>query len=130
MLPRYYSLKKNGAFRAVYQNSIMANSKYLIVYFSPVEPICEHTQRDYKQRLMGFSIRKKLGKATVRNKLKRQLKAIISSQLKTHPVFQSNFRCVFVSKAGAQNLDFATLKTELLFLLDKLQRKIDSPKHV
>ena len=63
----------------------------------------------------GLSVGKKIGNAVNRNKVKRQLKAIIS---KKH--YQNNFNCIIIVGKGINEKNFEQRKENLLIALKNL----------
>lgn len=66
----------------------------------------------------GFVASKKVGKATIRNRAKRRLKALFR-ELPT--CFNGNF--VFVARSGIDKVEYIRLKKDLDFALKKLLAK-------
>ena len=63
----------------------------------------------------GLSVGKKIGNAVNRNKVKRQLKAIISEK---H--YQNNFNCIIIVGKGIINRSFEERKNNLIIALNNL----------
>ena len=70
----------------------------------------------YKSYKIGYSVSKKIGKATVRNKVKRRLKEIV--RLSSLP--QSNFNYVLMAREGIENLDFKNLEKQVKDIFSKI----------
>ena len=68
--------------------------------------------------LDGITVPKKVGKANVRNKLKRQVKNIIIQNEKD---IQTNISYVIIIKEAAKELSYTSLEQELLNLLKKVR---------
>lgn len=100
-------LKKRKQFNWIFKNGKTVHSKNLALVFH------ESHGKDYK---VGFSVTKKVGKAVVRNKVKRRLREIVTA-------FRKNIlprsTLIFVAKQTANECDFWTLKDEVLELLKK-----------
>lgn len=63
----------------------------------------------------GLSVGKKIGNAVNRNKVKRQLKSIISEK-----VYQNNFNCIIIVGKGINERNFEERKNNLLIALKNL----------
>ena len=63
----------------------------------------------------GLSVGKKIGNAVNRNKVKRQLKAIISEK---H--YQNNFNCIKIVGKGINERNFIEMKQNLLIAFNNL----------
>ena len=68
--------------------------------------------------MYGITVPKKVGKAYIRNKLKRQIKNIIITNEKD---IQTNYNYVIIIKEPAKNLQYLLLEEELLKLLKKVR---------
>ncbi len=101
------TLKKNKDFKRVYSSGKSLASPYLVLYW--------YTNEKQKNRY-GFSISKKIGKAVVRNKLKRRLKEIIR---KNENKIVKGYDMIVIARKPVNKLDFNKLKIDLI----KLYRK-------
>ena len=63
----------------------------------------------------GISVSKKLGNAVMRNKLKRQIKAIIDKK-----DYQNNFNCIIILRKDILNNDFQATERSLFNMFDKI----------
>ena len=63
----------------------------------------------------GLSVGKKIGNPVRRNKVKRQLKAIISEK-----DYQNNFNCIIIVGKGINKLSFDEMKKNLLIAFNNL----------
>ena len=105
---REVRLKKDQDFTKVYRSGKSTGNKYLVLYYLLKD------SRGPTQ--VGFSISKKVGKAVVRNKLKRRLKEIISS---VHSNLKEGYSLVFVVRPGADQLEYKKLDELASDLLKK-----------
>jgi ribonuclease P protein component len=96
MLSKTHRLSKNGSFNYVYRNGTPVYGKDLTLLFVP-------SSSDSVR--VGFSVNNKIGKAVVRNKLKRRLRAIVGKYI---PLMRGS-QCVFVAKKGLTELSFDEL---------------------
>ncbi|RCW41465.1 MULTISPECIES: ribonuclease P protein component [unclassified Halanaerobium] len=102
------SLKKNREFKRVYKNGKSYATRNLVIY-------CLPTKLD-KNRY-GFSVSKRVGKAVIRNKIKRRLKEIVREFEK-----QYNFKAydiIFIARNPIVDLDFYQLKRDVRRLYRK-----------
>jgi len=65
---------------------------------------------------VGFSVSKKIGKAVVRNKVKRRLKAAFAEQL-NH--IKHNALIIVIARPGIETLDYTSVKKNLNHVLKK-----------
>ncbi len=99
-------LKKNTDFTRIINNNKPYKSSNFIIYIE------KNTNDVYH---FGLSVGKKIGKAVVRNKIKRQIKNIIDQK-----DYKNNFNCIIIVKRGILNLSFFEMKQELMKQIAKL----------
>ena len=102
-------LRKSEDFSTIISNQIYFKNKYFSLYY-----------KESNNTLYGITVPKKIGKAVIRNKLKRQIKNIISNNEK---YIQSNYNYVIIIKEPALKLDYAGLTNNLLELTKKVGTK-------
>ena len=102
-----------------FSNIISTGNKYKNKYFSLY-------YKESNSTLYGITVPKKVGIAVIRNKLKRQLKNIISNNEK---YIQSNHNYVIIIKEPALNLDYEGLTNNLLDLMKKVGTKWKKEKY-
>ena len=105
---REVRLKKDQDFTKVYRSGKSTGNKYLVLYYLLKD------SRGPTQ--VGFSISNKVGKAVVRNKLKRRLRGIMAS-LRVN--IKDGYMLVFVVKQGTDRLEYERLKELTSDLLKK-----------
>lgn len=107
MIKRENRLKKNKHFNYIYKHG----SWYKMPDLSLV-----YIKTKVKPFQVGFSVSSKLGKAVVRNKLKRRMREIFNSLV---PVIDRRYNYIFVAKEGLKDKDFYQIKEEMLSIIKK-----------
>lgn len=100
-------LRKRKQFNWLFKNGHTIHSKGLVLIY---------IQNKTKNFKVGFSVTKKIGHAVVRNKVKRQLKAIV--QKYTDQII-NNCTMIFVAKPEILNETFDEMTVEVFGLLNK-----------
>ena len=99
-------VKNNRDFNRIIKNNKPFKYKDYIIYIERID------DSDYH---FGLSVSKKLGNAVVRNKLKRQLRAIISKNN-----YQNNFNCIIILGRGILNRTYQEMDENLQIAFKKL----------
>ena len=102
-------LKKSDDFSIIISTGKKHKNKYFSIYY-----------KESTSTLYGITVPKKVGVAVIRNKLKRQVKNIISNNEK---YIQSNYNYVIIIKEPALKLDYKGLTNNLLDLMKKVGTK-------
>ena len=63
----------------------------------------------------GISVGKKVGKAVIRNKIKRRIKTIIDKK-----DYQNNFNCIIIVGRGINEKSFSKIEDNLMYALKNL----------
>ena len=108
MLANENRLKKRKEFGYIYKNGESQYSKHMVVM---------HTVNKFKKIRVGFSISKKVGKAFLRNKLKRQMRAIVRENIALLPPAKNY---VVIAKPSIVELSYDQIQKELLNIFDKI----------
>lgn len=98
------SLRNNRDFRKVYDKGKSFANKYLVMFYK---------KNDLGFNRVGFSVSKKLGKAVVRNKIKRRMKE--SYRLNSYK-FKRGYDVVFLARINAKSIDFYKIESAVLHL--------------
>ena len=105
MLARQYRLHKNFQYAYVYKKGTSASAPYLSLVYVKAGGI-----------RVGFSVSNKIGKAVVRNKVKRRLRAAARRMM---PHMKRGCHYVFAAKAGIADVGYAELHNTVVYLLKK-----------
>ena len=100
-------IKKSEQFQKIIKNNKSFRSKYFYIYLERHEESIYH---------FGLSVGKKIGNAVRRNKVKRQLKEIISEN-----DYQKNFDCIIIVRREINNCSFSEIKNDLIESFKKLK---------
>ena len=102
-------LQKSEDFSNIISTGQKLKNKYFSLYY-----------KESEKNHYGITVPKKVGHAVVRNKLKRQIKNIISKNEKT---IQSYYNYVIIVKETSLTLDYEGLKIHLYELMKKVGKQ-------
>ena len=102
------SLKLNHVFRRLYRKGDSAVTRYFVIY-------CR--SNSLGKNRVGFTVGKKLGKAVVRNRVRRRLREIYRLNEET---IRCGFDLVIVARTAAVGARFSALQTAYLSALGRL----------
>ena len=106
-----YIIKESREFdKLIKEGPCLKNYNFLIFYEENNLPFNKY----------GISVPKKIGKAHLRNKLKRQTRAIIRNYQKS---FSKNYNCIIIIRNSCLNLTYQELSDSLIKLLDKINKE-------
>ncbi len=108
MLQKENRLTKRKEFGYIYKKGKSVYSKYLMLVYVPTK---------LKTVRVGFSISKKIGKAHIRNLVKRRLRSITLELLKQNKLKTNNY--IFIANVGIDSISFEELKNQVNYLLSK-----------
>ena len=109
MLKKEYRLTRRNDFRRVYQKGKTAVNHCLVLYVTPSK------NQNQKQRI-GFSVSKKIGKAVIRNRIKRQMRAAAYALL---PDFSAGKDYVFIARGAIRGKSYRDIERQMAALLRK-----------
>ena len=104
-----HRLRKNSQFSYIYKKGERVHSENFTLFA---------VKSKYSNYKIGISINKKIGKAHIRNKLKRRIKEIVR---KLHIPSFCNY--VLMAKENASSLEFTQLEFELKRIFEKYEKK-------
>ena len=104
-----HRLKKNSQFNYIYSKGERSSSKNFNLYT---------VKSKYKSFKIGYAISKKVGKAWLRNLLRRRLKEIV----RLNNLTQNGFNYVLQAKIGAGELDYYEIERQILSIFKKGKR--------
>ena len=104
MLDKAHRLNKHGSFSYVYRNGKRIAESDLVLIYTPS-----------RSARVGFSVSNKVGKAVVRNKVKRRLRASVGEKISR----LGGCQAIIVANTTAAGKDYSTLDGEV----DRLFRR-------
>jgi ribonuclease P protein component len=107
MLPKRFRLTRNRDFARARRAGRSAGSPLLVLYLLPTR------SADIR---VGFSVSKKVGKAAVRNRVKRLMREAVRLEL---PRLKPGHDLVFIARPAAAGATFAQIQETVCYLLRK-----------
>ena len=101
-------LKKDSDFRKVYKYGKSVANKYLVMYIL-------NNKLEYSR--LGISVSKKVGNATVRNKVKRRIREAYRNLIDEN--VKSGYGIVFIARVSSKDVDYKAIEKSVLFLSKK-----------
>ena len=102
-----YIIKKNEDIQKIINTAKKSVNKYFVIYYSP---------NNLKYNRYCISVSKKIGKANVRNLLRRRIKDILMKKN-----FNNSFDYVIILRGGVLELKYNLLKEELVNMIGGIE---------
>ena len=102
MKSKILALSNNKEFQNLIKQKKISN-KYITIYFGKLD------NKDKKKLNISFSVKKKIGNAVKRNKIKRRLRNIINDAVKKISI-NFNFSFLVIAKSTMLNSEFRNIK--------------------
>ena len=106
-MKRIETIKDSKSFNDIIKNGKFIKNQYFVIYYMK----SENENNKY-----GIAVSNKLGKAVVRNKLKRQARAIIDEY---RNLFKNNFNYIIMIRKTCKEAEFTDMNQALKSLLEK-----------
>ena len=105
MKSKIVALSKNQDFKNLLKERKISN-KYLTIYF------CKLSNKDNKKLNISFVVKKKLGNAVIRNKIKRRLRNIMNEAVKKIKI-NFDYSFLVIAKSSMLNNEYKIIKETL-----------------
>ena len=105
MKSRIVALSKNEEFKSLLKKNKVSN-KYVTIFFGKLN------NKNNKKLNISFSVKKKIGNAVCRNKIKRRLRSIVNDAVKKISV-KMDYSYLVIPKQNIINSEFIDIKETL-----------------
>ena len=105
MRSKIVALSKNEEFKSLLKKKKLSN-KYVTIFFGNLE------NKDNKRLNISFSVKKKIGNAVCRNKIKRRLRSIMNDAVKKISI-KMDYSYLVIPKQNIINSEFKNIKETL-----------------
>ena len=104
-----YIVKESRVFDEVIETGKKIKNYNFVIFFK---------EKKYSPTKYGITVPKKVGKAHIRNNLKRKVRAIIRNYNKN---YEKNYNCIIIIRNSCLSLSYQELSSSLQYLLDKIK---------
>ena len=113
MKSKILALSKNEEFKTLLKKKKISN-KYVTIFFGKLP------NKDNKKLNISFSVKKKIGNAVKRNKIKRRLRSIVNDAIKIISI-NFDFSILVLAKESMLNNEYKNIKETLFQDLEKIK---------
>ena len=113
MKSKILALSKNEEFKSLLKKKKISN-KYVTIFFGKLP------NKDDKKLNISFSVKKKIGNAVKRNKIKRRLRSIVNDAVKIISI-NFDFSILVLAKESMLNNEYKNIKETLFQDLEKIK---------
>jgi len=105
---RTHGLKKDSDFRKVYKHGKSFANRYLVMYI---------LNNKSENSRIGISVSKKVGKAIIRNKVRRRIKE--AYRLNIDEKIKNGYDIVFIARVAIKDADYVDIEKSMKHLIRK-----------
>ena len=113
MRSKILALSKNEEFKSLLKKKKLSN-KYVTIFFGSLK------NKDNKRLNISFSVKKKIGNAVCRNKIKRRLRSIMNDAVKKISI-KMDYSYLVIPKQNIINSEFKNIKETLFQELENIK---------
>ena len=118
---KYKSLNKSEQFTKILRRKKL-NTKYFTIYFG--KNLDNKKENNDKYLNISFVIKKKIGKAIIRNRIKRKLKAAIQKTLQEERPIDLNYTYIIFGKNNVYRDKFSMIFDEVSNVFKKIKQMV------
>jgi ribonuclease P protein component len=107
MLEKKHRLLKRKEFSYIFNRGKHFSAKLVTLNYVPSK---------LPQFKIGFSVSKKIGKAVIRNKVKRRMREVVRS---IQHLIKDEYNYIFVARVGIEAASYDQIKQTILYCLEK-----------
>jgi ribonuclease P protein component len=105
---RTHGLKKDSDFRKVYKHGKSFANRYLVMYI---------LNNKSENSRIGISVSKKVGKAIIRNKVRRRIKE--AYRLNIDEKIKNGYDIIFIARVAIKDADYVDIEKSMKHLIRK-----------
>ena len=113
MKSKILALSRNEEFKNLLKKK-KANNKYVTIFFGHLD------KKDNKKLNISFSVKKKIGNAVKRNKIKRRLRNIMNQMIKVSKI-NFNYSYLIIAKKSIIDAKFIDVKETIIHDYKKIK---------
>ena len=113
MKSKIVALSKNEEFKSLLKKNKVSN-KYVTIFFGKLN------NKNNKKLNISFSVKKKIGNAVCRNKIKRRLRSIVNDAVKKISI-KLDYSYLVIPKQNIINSEFKNIKETLFQELENIK---------
>lgn len=106
-MKKYEIVKEHKDFDDIIETGRYKKNKYFVIY---------NKESNFSYPRFGIAVGKKVGNAVIRNKLKRQMRMILT---KNKNLFSNNKDYIIIVKRSSLDISFQQMEAEILNLIEK-----------
>tara|TARA_B100000579_G_C22493259_1_gene693398 strand:- start:14 stop:370 length:357 start_codon:yes stop_codon:yes gene_type:complete len=114
---KFKSLNQSKEFLKILRKKKI-NNKYFVIYFEK-----NHKNMNNKYLNISFVMKKKIGNAVIRNKVKRKLRSAVQKVTKVKGLINLNYTYVILGKNTVYKDKFALIFNEMIEIFKKIKKQ-------
>ena len=114
---KFKSLNQSKEFLKILRKKKI-NNKYFVIYFEK-----NHKNMNNKYLNISFVMKKKIGNAVIRNKIKRKLRSAVQKVTKVKGLINLNYTYVILGKNAVYKDKFVLIFNEMIEIFKKIKKQ-------